>query len=101
MTASLSRVRAGVCRALTFQGSFGAGSLGSLSSRSPTAGSRAEPCCRAATCTGTGTQQWDTAGDTRASHSSGQSCCTQGCTGFLPEPCVWLGAPEGAGEEQP
>lgn len=56
MSASLSMVRAGVSWALTFHGSFGGASLGSLSSRSPAAGSRLEPCCRAATCMGTGTQ---------------------------------------------
>lgn len=75
-----------VSRALTFQGSFGAGSLGSLSS--PATGSRVEPCCRAATCMGTGTQQWDTAAAeaspaaARAAPASCQSpACAWGGTG--------------------
>lgn len=93
MTASLSRVRAGLCWALTFHGSLAAGSLGSLSSRSPAAGSRAEPCCRAATCMGTGTQHWGL-------QELSQPCCRQGCPSSLPESCLCLGGPEGAGEEQ-
>lgn len=51
--AQVSVVR-GVPGVLTFQGSFCAGSLGSLSSRSPAGPSRAAPCCRAATCVTTG-----------------------------------------------
>lgn len=90
MTASLSMVRAGVSRGLTFQGSFGAGSLGSLSSRSPAAGSRVEPCCRAATCMGTGTQHWDTAGG-EATSAAPASCQSPAFGWSL----------EGVGEEQP
>lgn len=95
VTASLSTIRAGVSRALTFQGSFGVGSLGSLSSRSPATGSRVEPCCRAATCTGTGTQQWETAGaeaSPAAARAAPASCQSPACG--------WGGL-EGAGEEQP
>lgn len=48
--ASVSMVRVGISGALTFQGSFCADSLVSLSSRSPAGVSRVVPCCRAATC---------------------------------------------------
>lgn len=52
--ASVSMVRVGISGALTFQGSFCADSLVSLSSRSPAGVSRVVPCCRAATCMTTG-----------------------------------------------